>query len=339
MSIVETTAGVENAGLDVWLPAFEGDRPGSVEVVETPLSWVFLTSRHAYKIKKPVDFGDVHHSSPARRRLACIDELWLNRRLAAGVYLGVVPLTRNGTSDVALGGRGVPVEWAVKMRRLPQDGNMFWLIHRGELSKSHVVALANLLAEFYCDCPPLTDVFDELAARLRRRVADERLLTAPFPPALQRVVRNVRAALSGYLDGAQSTLNARVCDGRIVDGHGDLRPEHVFFERRPAVIDCVEYSAARRKGDVLEDLSRLTMECLRLGRGDVAEAIVSAYRRRTHDDSFPELEAFYRSLHACGRAAAAIEAASGATADDACQPLAEATRYLKQAERDAALLT
>jgi aminoglycoside phosphotransferase family enzyme len=107
------------------------------------------------------------------------------------------------------------------------------------------------------------------------------------------------------------------------------------MERRPAIIDCVEYSASCRRSDALDDLSALTMECLRLGRDDIATALVEAYRRRTGDECFPHLEAFYRSLHATSRAKMVLNHGDGARVDKLRE--AEAKSYLHQAEQDVAI--
>jgi aminoglycoside phosphotransferase family enzyme len=258
--------------------------------------------------------------------------VWLNRRLAAGVYLGVVPLAREPGGGLRLGGKGAAVEWAVKMRRLRGDRSLLWLIKHGELTKEHVSLLANALANFYFASPPESPVLDDVCARLRRRVDDSKLLNSRLPANVRQAARRICSAQAEYLNGARMVLNLRVCDGRVVDGHGDLRSEHVFLERQPAIIDCVEYSAARRKADALDDLCALTMECQRLGRGDVAEALVAAYRRRTGDECFAHLEAFYRSLHACARAVVAAADVDGASPGR--HSLAEAASYLEQARRD-----
>lgn len=330
MSSVEITAAP--AGLESWAPAIAASAESPVQVIETPLSWVILTDRHAYKIKKAVDFGEARYQSLECRRQACMDELWLNRRLAAGVYLGVVPLTIEPRGGLRLGGKGVAVEWTVKMRRLRKERCLLWLIEHGELTNEHMSMLANVLANFYFASPPESKVLDELCARLRKRIDVDALLDAKLPASIRYVARQIHSAQADYLDGARMVLNLRVCDGRVVDGHGDLRPEHVFLERQPSIIDCVEYSAERRKTDALDDLCGLTMECLRLGRGDVADAVVAAYRQRTGDDCFAHLEAFYRSLHACERAAAAIDDAAGAKLER--NRLAQAASYLEQADRD-----
>jgi aminoglycoside phosphotransferase family enzyme len=327
-------------GEERWRPVFEASVGAPIEVVETPTSWVILGTRLAYKLKKPLDIGEMRYSSPAQRRTACNDEVWLNRRLAEGVYLGVVPITRDDFGALRLGGHGDPVEWAIKMRRLPKDRNLRWLIDVNQLIPSQIASLAHRLAEFYRNSPPQTDQLDDLYVRLQRRVDDDRFLGVQFPPRLRQTIREIRAVQRDYLANARMVLNLRVCDGRVVDGHGDLRPDHVFFERQPAIIDCVEYSAQRRRCDALEDLSGLTMECRRLGRNDVAEALGAAYRRATGDDCFPHLEAFYRSMHACDRAGT-VAAASARFADSTSRShrLAEIRSYVEQAKSEVDFLS
>jgi aminoglycoside phosphotransferase family enzyme len=329
VSIADLSAAAPD--VEPWLRTIEASAAGPVEVAETDVSWVFVTERHAYKIKKPVDVGEARYRAPARRRAACLDEVWLNRRLAPDAYLGVVAVTLEPSGELRLGGKGEPVEWAIKMRRLRAERGMLRLIEHGELTTAHINLLAEALADFYRGSPPQTVVLDELCARLRSRIEDRWSIAPSWPADIGRELIPIRAAQSAFLDGARLMLNMRVCDGRVVDGHGDLRPEHVFFERRPVIIDCAEYSPARRKTDALDDLSALTMECQRLGRDDVAGAVTAAYRRATGDACLPQLEAFYRSLHACTRAAAA--AAPGGDAASAPR-IAEFESYLAQAHRD-----
>jgi aminoglycoside phosphotransferase family enzyme len=276
----------------------------AVEVIETHLSWVFLTRQHAYKIKKPVDIGECRHATREARRRACVDEYWLNQALAPGVYIGVLPIVREPSGGLRVNGKGEAVEWLVKMRRLRPDRNLLWLIRHGELQASQVACLAQALASFYHTRPPQTDEVDDLVARLQRRVADsDQLLKAVVPSAHWPILDRVRFAQERYIEGGRALFNARVCDGRVIDGHGDLRPEHVFLERRPLVIDCVEYSAAVRKRDALDDLCLLAMECERLDRRDVAAQIIACHGQVTGDAGLPQLEAFYKSLHAMARAA------------------------------------
>lgn len=299
-----------------------------VEVVETERSWVFFTNRYAYKVKKPVNLADVPCQSLAQRRQACVNEVWLNRRLANDVYLGVVPLVRNSAECVQIGGKGTVIEWALKMRRLNQQCNLLRLIENRQLTPTQSALLGAALARFYVAQPPETEVLDRFYGRLQLRIeANGEHNCAHLPVALQRRMQRVAMAQSDYLQRARMVLNLRVCDGRVVDGHGDLRPEHVFLERQPAIIDCAESSASRRHCDALDDLSALTMECRRLGRNDVAEGVMEVYRDRSGDERFARLEAFYRSLHASERARAAANT-----------QVALASAYLDQADADAKVL-
>jgi uncharacterized protein len=323
-------------GFEEWLSALRdgANRDEYANFIETHATWIILTRRHAYKIKKAIELSDVCWHALSRRRQACIDEVRLNTRMAPGVYLGVVPLARAASGELRLGGNGVPVEWAVKMRRLGEDRNLLSLIVHDRLKYHDVRALGNALATFYVAAPPETERLDVLCSRLRLRIENARepwWVCAPNP--LRRAIDKVVAQQWDYLDGARSLLNSRVCDGRIVDGHGDLRPKHVFLERQPAIIDCVEYDADRRRRDALDDLSALTMECRKLDRTDLAEDLIETYRRKTGDDSCPHLEAFYRSLHACSRASEMLKLRSEKLTNDT-QQLAEATSYIRHAKRE-----
>jgi aminoglycoside phosphotransferase family enzyme len=293
-----------------------------------------LTSQHAYKIKRSVDVGECRHRSLQARHRACTDEYWLNQPLAPGVYMGVLPIARDALGGLYLNGKGETVEWVVKMRRLQNDRNLLRLVRKGDVAAHHITALAQTLANFYHSRPPKTDGYDDLAVRLERRVAEAaQQLKTILPAAYWESIQRVRAAQQRYLEAARPLLTSRVCDGRVVDGHGDLRPEHIFLERRPIVIDCIEYSAALRKLDALDDLCLLAMECERLDRHDIAAEIIGQYSRTTGDIGLSKLEAFYKSLHAMARGANALPSpAAGNGRSNGHEPT-EAIACLRQARQ------
>lgn len=256
-------------------------QPASVEVVETHISWVFLAGERVVKVKRPVRFGFIDHSTPERRRHSCEGEVRLNRRLTDGVYLGVVPVVAV-PGGFTVDGPGTPVEWATLMRRLPADGMLDRLLAAGEAPSDLADRLARRLIPFHQriadDCGAeaygavealatvLTDNLDEL-----RPFAGSRL----GPVQLARVDEAMRAFLAENLE----LLRRRVGDGWVRDGHGDLRPEHVCLEGdETQIFDCVEFSPAIRCADVASDLAFLLMELDRLGCGGVAEALEHRYR-------------------------------------------------------------
>jgi len=129
-------------------PSVYDYHPPRVEVVETHISWVILTGKYAYKIKKPVDLGFLDYTSLEKRRFFCDEELRLNRRHAPGVYLGVVPVTGSYSSPI-IGGEGRPIEYAVKMVEFPQEALLDRVMKRGELGKGHIDSLARQIAAFH----------------------------------------------------------------------------------------------------------------------------------------------------------------------------------------------
>ncbi len=230
------------------------DHPSAVDVLETHISTVFLTDRYVYKLKKPVHYDFVDFSTLAAREHACREELRLNRRLAGDVYLDVLPITEDPSGALHLGKRGresffdessaadlppdekrLPspfsvVDWVVKMRRLPIENTLDALLRAGRLTERQIEQLAEKLADFYASASPLVvrpvDYRRAIEAHVRAN-RQELLATAHALPAA--VVSRIHSAQLQFLAVAAPLLDARVCDGRIVDGHGDLRPEHICF--------------------------------------------------------------------------------------------------------------
>ena len=282
-------------------------RPEAVEAIETHMSWVFLTERHAYKLKKPIRYDVLDFSSLALRRRSCEREVRLNRRLARDVYLEVVPLTVEPCGTLRLGGSGLPAEWLVKMRRLPEDRTLERLIQRGGLSREQVQPAAALLGAFYATAVPATV---DAAGYLRHlaegiRADRDELVRDVYGLAADDVLQVADAQLH-YLEGAAEGLGSRVSGGRVVEGHGDLRPEHVFLTDPPAIIDCLEFSRDLRMLDPLDELSFLDLECERLGAPEVGRWFLEAYLDAGRDEAPSNLLVFYRRFRALRRAKVAV---------------------------------
>jgi uncharacterized protein len=117
----------------------------------------------------------------------------------------------------------------------------------------------------------------------------------------QRILR-IHTAQLLFLHLQAEILESRVCDGRIVEGHGDLRPEHVYLTPTPVVIDCIEFNSEFRQLDVLDELSFLAMECDRLGAPGVGRQLIDYYRETAQDQAPESLVAYYKSYRAAVRA-------------------------------------
>ena len=265
-----------------------GEQTGCVERLETHISWLFLTNRRVYKLKKPVRFDFLDYGTAQRRKQACEAEVQLNRRLAPHTYLGVMPLIRSPRGRLQLGGYGTPVDWVVVMRRLDADQSLDALIRSGRVTRQQVDQLATRLSDFYRQLPPLTIRAQEYRQRIEEHVrANHRSLLEAAGELDMGAVKRVHSGQLRVLTLAPDWLENRVCDGRVVEGHGDLRPDHIYFQPGPIVIDCIEFSSELRQLDVLDELSFLAMECDIRQAGWIGRHILERYDQ-TNGDHPPE---------------------------------------------------
>lgn len=312
---------------------------GEVRAVETHMSWVFLTDGFAYKLKKPMRLPYLDFSTVEARRTNSEEELRLNRRLAPDVYLGVVPLTREAGGELALGGEGPPVDWLVKMRRLPEAGMLDRLIGEGAVPIERIDALVARLARFYREAAVVDWEPGEYVRRLNDHVeADAAELMDPRYGLPAERVRAVLAAQRAFLARAAERFERRMREGRVVEGHGDLRPEHVCLAPEPVVIDCLEFNREFRLLDGVEDLAFLALECERLGDAELGQHILESYAAISGDSPDPELVSFYKSRRACVRAKTAAWHLSDPALPEPRKWLARACEYVELAGKHVAVL-
>jgi uncharacterized protein len=234
-----------------------------VDVIETHMSWVFFVGAHVLKLKKPVRYPFLDFSTLAAREACCREEVRLNVRLAPGVYLGLMAVTWCD-GQLALQpeaeGPGQTVEWLVWMKRLPQERMLDCMIVGQRVEPAAIDALAGVLSAFYRGASRSSlDPAAYLARFEREQAISRELLLRP-----QFQLGGADHALDSFdraLVQSRAALRSRAQAGCIVDGHGDLRPEHVCLLDPPVVIDCLEFNAALRQVDPFDELAFLALEC------------------------------------------------------------------------------
>ena len=310
--------------------------PASVESIETHMAWVFLAGPDAYKLKKPVRYPFLDFSTADARRVDCEAEVRLNQSLAPGVYRGVVPLLADDAGRLHVGGCGTAVDWLVHMRRLPGERMLDRLIEAGRVDRSDLVRLGNVLAAFYRSARRVYFEPGEYARRFEREVGATRDALADPRYALPTAcIGAIAEALARYLYEHGAVLEARARAGRIVEGHGDLRPEHVCLENPPVVIDCIEFNRDFRLLDPFDELAYLTIECERLGAPGAGRLVGEQYQSLTGDLAPSGLTDFYMGFRAQLRA----KIAAWHVHDPSVRPpnkwLDRARQYLRLAARHA----
>ncbi len=313
------------------------ERPARIEAIETHMSYVFLTPEYAYKLKKPVRYDYLDFSTLEARGHNCREELALNQVLAPGTYLDVVPLSADAQSRLSLGGAGNVVEWLVKMRRLPAERMLDRRLRERTATTGEIRRLAEVLARFYRDCPPvLTDVAAYRTDYARKLEANRATLTDPVFKLPAELVSEVCMRLARFLERAGDVLKQRVAEGRIIEGHGDLRPEHVCLEAQPVVFDRLEFNRVFRLVDAADELASLAMECERLGAPIVGVELFERYVEATGDYPPDELLHFHAAYRACLRARLAILHTKELAPSAWLHWQALATDYLRLARRHVA---
>jgi aminoglycoside phosphotransferase family enzyme len=296
------------------------------ECIETHMAWVFLTEDRAWKLKKPVRMPYLDHTSLEQRHHSCVQELRLGRRLAANVYLDVVPLVA-GPRGLALGGEGEIVDWLVAMRRLPAARMLPRMLAAGAATPADADALAELLVAFHRDAPRVPWSGADYRRRLRTTLVAQSAELVDRGAARARVDA-IAAAQLAALDREAPLLDRRITDGRVVDAHGDLRPEHVCLESPPVVIDPLEFNDELRMLDAASELAFFALECERLRAAWFGNRLLVHYLERSGDRVPPAVFALYHNQHALTRALIALRHLDDATPADQPRWRAAADQYL-----------
>jgi aminoglycoside phosphotransferase family enzyme/predicted kinase len=308
--------------------AYPAPRPTTVRAASTHISWVFITDHEVWKLKRPVDYGFVDYTSIDRRRHFCHEEVRLNRRLAPDVYLGVVPVRlHEGRHSFTSEGR--IVDYAVRMRRLPEEASAESRLARGALTHEDLARLAGRLAAFYATATPGSP--SQSLGFLRANVEENFDQVRPFVGRFleRETFETVRKWQLGILARNVDVFEQRQAQGHVRDGHGDLRLEHVYFEgEQPIVIDAIEFNDRFRIADVAADVAFLAMELEARSRSDLAAGFLASFARESDDYDLYAVVDFYLSYRAWVRG----KVAAFLAADPSSEP-EKARRKSREAER------
>jgi aminoglycoside phosphotransferase family enzyme/predicted kinase len=280
----------------------------AVEVRQTHISVVFLAGQHVYKIKKPVKLGFVDFSTLSRREHFCREEVRLNARLAPEVYLGVVPIVRT-EKGVRVEGDGEAIEWAVKMKRLPDLATLESRLERGAVGRQLIDAVARKIADFHARAETSERIasfgrHDIVAANARGNF--EQSSRHVGTTISRRVFARLQALTDEELAAHRALIDDRAARGVVRDTHGDLRLDHIYVlekrgDAKMLIIDCIEFNEQFRFADPVADTAFLAMDLKFEGRADLATALADAYFSATGDDEGRRLLPLYTSYRAAVR--------------------------------------
>jgi aminoglycoside phosphotransferase family enzyme len=273
--------------------------PGNISLIQTHISFVFLTEKYVYKVKKAVNFGFLDFSTLDLRRMFCQKELELNRRLCPEIYLEVVPITKSDA--VKIGGSGETVEYALKMLRLPQDRIMTVLLKENKVDRKTIDEIAAKVAQFHSKAATNPQINEFGSLKIVKTNWDENfsqttkytnqtLFLADF--------QFIQDKINSFMVQNSELFKERIADNRIRDCHGDLHSGNIFITDRICIFDAIEFNDRFRYSDVAADVAFLAMDLDYQKRTDLADYFIERYLAYSQDKTLPKMLPFYKCYRA-----------------------------------------
>ncbi len=280
-------------------PEVYDEEPGRIELIQTHISFVFLTRNFVYKVKKAVDLGFLDFTTLEKRRLFCEKELELNRRLCGDMYLEVVPINRSDV--VKIKGEGETIEYAVKMKRMPQEKMMNQLLEEKKIDGRLLDRIAKIIAEFHSNAETNRRIseFGSLAIiETNWKENFEQVQDFVGKTISMKDFTLVRERIDDFMKRNVSFFEKRVADGRVRDCHGDIHSGNIFVADRIYIFDTIEFNERFRYSDVASDVAFLAMDLDFKERTDLSNFFVKKYVEYSGDQELTKLLPFYKCYRA-----------------------------------------
>jgi hypothetical protein len=294
MEFSELIASLQNPGI-------YPEHPSKVELVQTHISAIFLTGKHVYKVKKPVNFGFLDFTTLEKRKFYCQQELELNRRLSPEIYLGVVEI-RSHQGRIFLGnGPGEIIEYAVLMRQLPSDCMMDRWLARGAITPALLQKIATKIARFHAQAETNSAIASYGNMETIRKNVEENFSQTEKYIGLAisaEFFQEIKESTDQYMQNHLPLFRKRIATGKIRDCHGDLHLQHICLTEEILIFDCIEFNQRFRYSDVAADIAFLLMDLDFHGYPWLSADLAASYLHVSQDWPLFLLLDFYKSYRA-----------------------------------------
>ncbi len=235
--------------------------PGKIELIQTHISFVFLTKNYVYKVKKAVNFGFLDFSTLEKRHLFCEKELEINRRLCPEIYLEVVPIKKSNI--IKVNGEGETIEYALKMKRLPQERIMTVLLKEHKVDKKTIDDIAQIVAQFHSRAQTNPEISQFGSLKIVKTNWDENFSqTTKYinQTISQTEFQFIQNKINTFMEKNKALFESRITNNRIRDCHGDLHSGNIFITDKICIFDAIEFNDRFRYSDVAADVAFLAMD-------------------------------------------------------------------------------
>ncbi len=267
-----------------------------VRLAQTHISWIFLTGKYVYKIKKPVDFGFLDFTTLEKRKFFCEKELELNKRLAPDMYLEVVPINQSD-DRIKIKGEGKTIEYAVKMREIPQETMMLKLLEKNGVDNVLIEKIAKIVADFHSKAKIIKKSDFETV----RFNWDENF--DQVKPFISKTIDKnefgfIETKIREFLTSKRTLFEKRSSEGKIKDCHGDLHSGNIFISDKIYIFDAIEFNERFRFGDVASEVAFLAMDLDFHNKPELSKHFIEKYMEYSKDEELKKFLDFYKCYRA-----------------------------------------
>jgi aminoglycoside phosphotransferase family enzyme len=280
-------------------PEAYDEEPGRIELTQTHISFVFLTRNFVYKVKKAVDLGFLDFTTLEKRRFFCEKELELNRRLCGEMYLEVVPINRSNI--IKIKGEGKPIEYAVKMKRMPQEKMMNKLLEENKVNSKLIDEIAKIIAEFHSKAETnrrISEFGSLMIIETNWKENFEQTQEFVSKTISMKDFKFIRERIDDFMKRNVSFFEKRMAERRVRDCHGDIHSGNIFVTDRIYIFDAIEFNERFRYSDIASDIAFLAMDLDFKGRTDLSSFFVEKYVKYSGDQELTKLLPFYKCYRA-----------------------------------------
>lgn len=282
-------------------PSIYPHRPGSVQVIQTHISIVFVAGLYVYKVKKPLSMGFLDYTTPEKRKFFCHQEVSLNSRFSENIYLGVAPIYESSAGKINLTEEGSEIESAVLMRYIPEEKVLRNALGLGMVNENIIDRVSKTIKDFHLKAAsgPQISIFGAPEV-ITKNVKENFYQTEDFigQTISAETFESTRSAALKFLEENRGYLEQRVKEGHIRDCHGDLHLDHVILFDKIMLVDCIEFNDRFRYSDCLADIAFLLMDLDFSGYPSFSRRVLSGYMRDERQKTAHDLLLFYKSYRA-----------------------------------------
>ncbi|MCW4010857.1 MAG: hypothetical protein NWF05_09600 [Candidatus Bathyarchaeota archaeon] len=312
------------------------ENAGQIQLIQTHISYVFITQNFVYKVKKAVNFGFLDFSTLEKRRYFCEKELTLNRRLCGDMYIEVATINNNGNT-ISIKGQGETVEYALKMKRIPQERIMTKLLEENKVDTQLIDNIAKIIAEFHAKAETnkrINEVGSFETVKTNWEENFEQTQNVVGKTISPQSYQEIKQKINDFLSSNKPLFEKRIAEGKVKDCHGDIHSGNIFVTDKVYIFDAIEFNERFRFSDVAADMAFLAMDLDFKGKTDLSEFFVEKYISYSGDNELQKLLAFYKCYRAYVRGKVVGFRLNDPNINDNEKQAAsaEATAYLKLAQ-------